>query len=95
MGRFYEEDGKPTKEMARVAQKIALAKNIKQKQKEDEMRFPSCSSQWNAQDGGQVRFWLLCISKRSVTFGSKTRHLWSFVVKVGSRGLPSCSCSVN
>ncbi|CAM6091104.1 unnamed protein product [Calypogeia fissa] len=54
VGPFYDEHGKPTEELARVAQQVAIADKIKQKQKEDEKRFPSCSSRWNAQEGGEV-----------------------------------------
>lgn len=64
VGPFYDERGKPTEELARVAQQVAIADKIKQKLKEDEKRFPSCSSRWSAQQGGEVRF-NLSVSKLS------------------------------
>lgn len=56
VGRFYDEDGNPTKELNRVAKKIAQANKLAEQQKADEDRFPNCNSRWSQDKGGEV--WL-------------------------------------
>ncbi|CAK9230601.1 unnamed protein product [Sphagnum jensenii] len=54
VGRFYDEDGNPTKELNRVAKKIAQANKLAEQQKADEDRFPNCNSRWSQDKGGEV-----------------------------------------
>jgi hypothetical protein len=54
VGRFYDENGNPAKELNRVAKKIAQANRLAEQQKADEDRFPNCNSRWSQDKGGEV-----------------------------------------
>ncbi|KAL3686840.1 hypothetical protein R1sor_013149 [Riccia sorocarpa] len=54
VGRFYNESGLPTKEFVRATRLAARGERITKERKEEEVRFPTCNSRWNPEEGGEV-----------------------------------------
>ncbi|XP_057821052.2 membrane-associated progesterone-binding protein 4 [Cryptomeria japonica] len=54
VGRYYNREGKPTKELKGVEAKAARGSQLLEKQKEYEDKLASCNSRWSDQSGGEV-----------------------------------------
>ncbi|XP_070572496.1 neuferricin-like [Ptychodera flava] len=53
-GRYYNKDGKPTEELARVEALIAKGEEEKSQDQEIKNKYPPCNSEWTQQKGGRV-----------------------------------------
>lgn len=60
IGRYYDEDGKPTKELMSVQEIIAQNQKNKWVQDQEKDIFPPCNSEWSKEKGSKV--W--CSKKR-------------------------------
>jgi len=54
VGRYYNHDGEPTKELKGVEVKAARGAQLLEKQKAYEDKLPNCNSRWSDQHGGEV-----------------------------------------
>ncbi|XP_010255541.1 PREDICTED: membrane-associated progesterone-binding protein 4 [Nelumbo nucifera] len=54
VGRYYDNQGRPTKFLKGVEAKAARAAQLLEKQKKEEAKLPSCNSRWSQQEGGEV-----------------------------------------
>lgn len=53
-GHYYDASGKPKPSLLKVHENIKLGKVYREKEKEDEKKFPSCNSEWTQASGGRV-----------------------------------------
>lgn len=54
VGRYYDDEGNPTKYLKAVEAKAKRGAQLLEKQKIEEAKIPSCNSRWSEQDGGKV-----------------------------------------
>ncbi|WJX38804.1 Membrane-associated progesterone-binding protein 4 [Trifolium repens] len=54
VGRYYDNQGNPTKYLKGVEAKAARGAQLLEKQKIEEAKQPSCSSRWSQDEGGEV-----------------------------------------
>ncbi|KAJ7964607.1 Membrane-associated progesterone-binding protein [Quillaja saponaria] len=54
VGRYYENQGNPTKYLKGVEAKAARGAQLLEKQKIEEAKQPSCNSRWSQDEGGEV-----------------------------------------
>ncbi|KAK4775891.1 hypothetical protein SAY87_023852 [Trapa incisa] len=54
IGRYYDEQGNPTKYLKGVEAKAARGAQLLEKQKKEEAKQPSCNSRWSQDEGGKV-----------------------------------------
>ncbi|CAN6444596.1 unnamed protein product [Victoria cruziana] len=54
IGRYYNNQGNPTKLLEGVEAKAAKGAQLLEKQKIEEAKRPNCNSRWSQDDGGQV-----------------------------------------
>ncbi len=62
IGRYYTQDGRPTKEWYKYQKRLGEKDLIKAEMKKMEMRYPGCNSEWTQVTQGRV----YCTEKRSV-----------------------------
>lgn len=60
IGRYYDERGRTTNYWTKLQEKLNEAEKIKQNEKDEELLFPPCNVEWNAETGTKV--W--CSKKR-------------------------------
>lgn len=53
-GRYYDERGNPTAEMAQVQAKLEAGRAIKSDEEADRAAYPPCNSRWAQGKGGEV-----------------------------------------
>ncbi|XP_002731230.1 neuferricin-like [Saccoglossus kowalevskii] len=53
-GRYYDENGNPTPEHAKVEDMIAEGIKLKEVDKAEKEKFPTCNSEWRQNEGGKV-----------------------------------------
>ncbi|ONK79154.1 uncharacterized protein A4U43_C01F3480 [Asparagus officinalis] len=53
-GRYYDDQGNPTKYLKGAEAKAKRGAQLLEKQKIEEAKIPSCNSRWSDQDGGKV-----------------------------------------
>lgn len=54
MGRYYDNEGKPSKYLKGAEAKAARGAQLMEKQKNEEEKIPSCNSKWSQHEGGEV-----------------------------------------
>lgn len=54
IGRYYDNQGNPTKYLKGVEVKAKRGAQLLEKQKSEEAKIPSCNSKWSQQEGGEV-----------------------------------------
>lgn len=54
VGRYYDNEGSPTKYLKGVEAKAARGAQLLEKQKTEEAKQPSCNSKWSQEEGGEV-----------------------------------------
>lgn len=54
VGRYYDEQGEPTKYLKGAEAKAARGAQLLEKQKQEEDKLPSCNSRWSQNEGGEV-----------------------------------------
>ncbi|XP_077996339.1 neuferricin-like [Glandiceps talaboti] len=53
-GRFYDENGNPTEELAKVQTLMAKGLEEKKSNEDEKKKFPPCNSEWTQKSGGRV-----------------------------------------
>jgi len=59
VGRYYDDQGNPTKYLKGVEAKAKRGAQLLEKQKIEEAKIPSCNSRWSEQEGGKVEFFAI------------------------------------
>ncbi|XP_074307751.1 membrane-associated progesterone-binding protein 4 [Silene latifolia] len=54
VGRYYDDQGQPTKHLKAAEAKAARGAQLLEKQKSEEEKVPSCNSKWSQDEGGEV-----------------------------------------
>ncbi|KAK3148056.1 hypothetical protein QOZ80_3BG0290060 [Eleusine coracana subsp. coracana] len=54
VGRYYDNQGNPTKYLKGVEVKAKRGAQLLEKKKNEEAKIPSCNSKWSEQEGGEV-----------------------------------------
>ncbi|KDP30136.1 hypothetical protein JCGZ_18131 [Jatropha curcas] len=54
VGRYYDNQGNPTKTLKGIEAKAARGAQLLEKQKNEEAKQPSCNSRWSQAEGGEV-----------------------------------------
>lgn len=54
MGRYYDQEGNPTKYLKGVEIKAKRGAQLLEKQKSEEAKIPGCNSRWSQNEGGKV-----------------------------------------
>ncbi|KAH9615888.1 hypothetical protein KSS87_003004 [Heliosperma pusillum] len=54
VGRYYDDQGQPTKHLKGAEAKAARGAQLLEKQKSEEEKVPSCNSKWSQDEGGEV-----------------------------------------
>lgn len=54
VGRYYDNDGNPTKYLKGVEAKAARGAQLLEKQKNEEAKIPDCNSRWSQDEGSEV-----------------------------------------
>jgi sulfur transfer protein SufE len=54
VGRYYDQEGNPTKYLKGVEMKAKRGAQLLEKQKEEESKIPGCNSKWSQSEGGEV-----------------------------------------
>ncbi|GAB4842863.1 hypothetical protein Ancab_012841, partial [Ancistrocladus abbreviatus] len=54
VGRYYDNQGQPTKYLKGAEAKAARGAQLLEKQKQEEDKFTSCNSRWSQNEGGEV-----------------------------------------
>uniref|UniRef100_A0A0D3FF67 Cytochrome b5 heme-binding domain-containing protein n=2 Tax=Oryza TaxID=4527 RepID=A0A0D3FF67_9ORYZ len=54
VGRYYDDEGNPTKYLKGIEMKAKRGAQLLEKQKSEEAKIPSCNSKWSQQEGGEV-----------------------------------------
>ncbi|XP_032812337.1 neuferricin isoform X2 [Petromyzon marinus] len=54
VGRFYDEQGRPTEALREVEEALALGHKAKEEKELQKRRFPPCNSEWSAASGSRV-----------------------------------------
>lgn len=59
VGRYYDNEGNPTKYLKSVEAKAARGAQLLEKQKNAEAKMPNCNSRWSQDEGSEVGFYFL------------------------------------
>ncbi|EEE58542.1 hypothetical protein OsJ_09838 [Oryza sativa Japonica Group] len=54
VGRYYDDEGNPTKYLKGIEMKAKRGAQLLEKQKSEEAKIPNCNSKWSQQEGGEV-----------------------------------------
>ncbi|KAK0584065.1 hypothetical protein LWI29_007060 [Acer saccharum] len=92
VGRYYDNQGNPTKYLKGAEAKAARGAQLMEKQKTEEAKQPSCNSKWSQEEGGEV--WCDDGCPRLVQTSETSRNCFdwkddvvSMVVSMGGGGL--------
>ncbi|KAK3730863.1 hypothetical protein QZH41_009968 [Actinostola sp. cb2023] len=86
IGRYYNENGKPTSALKEAKALIKEGKLLREKQKDDDKKFPPCNSKWSQNEGAEV--WC---SQESGGIHRSWEGVPRQLFKPGSRD-PKCVC---
>ncbi|KAG8177907.1 hypothetical protein JTE90_020187 [Oedothorax gibbosus] len=56
VGRYYDQDGQPTKELLSIKEKMNTVQKNKYQDEVDKQTFPPCNSEWSKEKGSKSRW---------------------------------------
>lgn len=54
IGRYYDQDGKPTEALKEAKEKMKEGQRLRKLQQDENKRYPGCNSRWSADEGSTV-----------------------------------------
>jgi hypothetical protein len=88
VGRYYDDEGNPTKYLKGIEMKAKRGAQLLEKQKSEEAKIPNCNSKWSQQEGGEVSTLISIFNCCCFQFDFLLEHLMKKLIMKLNLALP-------